>query len=110
MLADLLRNEDCAEVDTHRPRSIVYFVLENRKSLLAAFDDMQRTLNRQQTFGGLDRFQAQALEMIASPAVRDAFDLTHKSRRRWHVIATKRASIRITLPSNTCTTGTASRS
>lgn len=78
MLADLLRNEDCAEVDTHRPRSIVYFVLENRKSLLAAFDDMQRTLNRQQTFGGLDRFQAQALEMIASPTVRDAFDLTHK--------------------------------
>ena len=78
MLADLLRNEDCAEVDTHRPKSIVYFVLENRKSLLAAFDDMQRTLNRQQTFGGLDRFQAQALEMIASPTVRDAFDLTHK--------------------------------
>lgn len=50
-------------------------VLENRKALLAAFDNLQRELDRPQAFGGLDRFQAQALEMIASPRVREAFDL-----------------------------------
>ncbi len=50
-------------------------VLENRKALLAAFDNQHRELDRLQAFGGLDRFQAQALEMIASPKVREAFDL-----------------------------------
>ena len=54
-------------------------VLENRKALLAAFDNLQRELDRPQAFGGLDRFQAQALEMIASPKVREAFDLTNES-------------------------------
>lgn len=53
--------------------------LENRKALLAAFDNLQRELDRPQAFGGLDRFQAQALEMIASPKVREAFDLTNES-------------------------------
>ncbi len=50
-------------------------VLENRKALLAAFDNQHRELDRLQAFGGLDRFQALALEMIASPNVREAFDL-----------------------------------
>ncbi len=54
-------------------------MLENRKALLAAFDNLQRELDRPQAFGGLDRFQAQALEMIASPKVREAFDLTNES-------------------------------
>ncbi len=55
--------------------------LENRKALLAAFDNLHRELDRRDasSFGGLDRFQAQALEMIASPKVREAFDLTNES-------------------------------
>ncbi len=55
--------------------------LENRKTLLAAFDNLHRELDRRDafSFGGLDRFQAQALEMIASPKVREAFDLTNES-------------------------------
>ena len=53
--------------------------LDNRKALLAAFDNLHRGLDRPQAFGGLDRFQAQALEMIASPKVREAFDLTNES-------------------------------
>lgn len=53
--------------------------LENRKALLSAFDNLHRSLDQQDTFGGLDRFQAQALQMIASPQVRDAFDLSSES-------------------------------
>lgn len=54
-------------------------LLENRKALLAAFDNLHRQVEQRQAFGELDRFQAQALEMIASPKVREAFDLSHES-------------------------------
>ncbi len=53
--------------------------LTDRRSLLTAFDNLQRGLDQPDAFGGLDRFQAQALEMIASPAVREAFDMTRES-------------------------------
>jgi hypothetical protein len=48
----------------------------DRKRLLAGFDRMRRGLDRPDAFDGLDRFQAKALEIIASPKVRDAFDLS----------------------------------
>ena len=50
--------------------------LRNRKRLLAGFDQMRRRLDRPNAFDGLDRFQAQALDIITSPRVRDAFDLS----------------------------------
>ncbi len=50
--------------------------LENRKSLLQSLDRSLRGLDGQDAFCGLDRFQAQALEMITAPQVRDAFDLS----------------------------------
>lgn len=50
-------------------------LLKNRKALLSAFDNLHRQIEQRQAFSGLDRFQAQALEMIASPKVREAFDL-----------------------------------
>jgi hypothetical protein len=53
--------------------------LEIRKSLLTAFDQMRRRLDQHDAFDGIDRFQAKALEMIASPKVRDAFDLSDES-------------------------------
>src|SRR5205823_3187335 len=53
--------------------------LDDRKHLLAAFDAMRRELDRQDAFRGLDQFQARALEIITSPAVRDAFDLSKES-------------------------------
>jgi len=52
--------------------------LDDRRKLLRTFDNLHRYLDRQDVFGGLDRFQAQALEMIASPRVRDAFDLSNE--------------------------------
>ncbi|HUY90894.1 MAG TPA: DUF1501 domain-containing protein [Pirellulales bacterium] len=55
--------------------------LHDRKRLLAAFDSLRRKADKQLDGGasaGLDRFQSQALEIIASPKVRDAFDLSQE--------------------------------
>jgi hypothetical protein len=49
--------------------------LEDRRALLAGFNDLQRKLDGD-ALSGLDRFQSKALEMIASPAVREAFDIS----------------------------------
>ncbi len=54
-------------------------LFEGRKALRAAFDNLHREVDRWQALGVLDRFQAQALEMIASPKVREAFDLSNES-------------------------------
>jgi hypothetical protein len=50
--------------------------LQDRKQLLSAFDTMRRDLDKGDALTGLDRFQARALEMITSPKVRDAFDVS----------------------------------
>jgi hypothetical protein len=55
--------------------------LRDRKQLLQAFDSMRRDLDQQGVLTGMDRFQTQALELITSPKVRDAFDLTKESDR-----------------------------
>jgi Protein of unknown function (DUF1501) len=55
--------------------------LHDRKQLLTAFDTLRRDLDRGEAFAGLDHFQAKALEMITSPKVRDAFDLSREPDR-----------------------------
>jgi hypothetical protein len=55
--------------------------LQERRALLRTFDTMRRDLDAADAFSGMDRFQAQALEMITSPRVRDAFDLSKEPRR-----------------------------
>jgi hypothetical protein len=55
--------------------------LNDRKKLLAAFDSMRRDLDEKDGLAGLDRFQVQALEMITSPKVRAAFDLSKEPDR-----------------------------
>ncbi|HYT87521.1 MAG TPA: DUF1501 domain-containing protein [Gemmataceae bacterium] len=55
--------------------------LQDRRQLLATFDTMRRDLDRNDTLRGMDRFQAQALEVITSPRVRDAFDLSKEPDR-----------------------------
>jgi hypothetical protein len=52
--------------------------LDDRRRLLAGFDHLRRRLDLPYAFDGLDRFQAQALQIIASPQVRDAFDLSRE--------------------------------
>ena len=50
--------------------------LEDRKTLLRTFDTLRRDLDSTGTLEGMDRHHAQALTMITSPRVRDAFDLS----------------------------------
>jgi hypothetical protein len=50
-------------------------LLRDRKQLLAAFDTLRRDLDQEGKFAGLDRFTAQALDIVTSPGVREAFDL-----------------------------------
>jgi len=53
---------------------------QDRKQLLSAFDTIRRDLDRQ-ALTGVDRFQSKALEMITSPKVRDAFDLSREPEK-----------------------------
>lgn len=50
-------------------------LLNDRRNLLRSFDTMRRELDASDTFAAVDRFQAQALDIVTSPRVRDAFDL-----------------------------------
>src|SRR5260370_1050779 len=60
--------------------------MEDRKSLLSTFDDVQRDIDATGTMRGLDAFTSRAFDMVASGAVRKALDLTHeepKTRDRY---------------------------
>lgn len=55
--------------------------LEDRKSLLAGLDRMRRGIEENADWQGMDRFQIQALDIITSAKVRDAFDLSKEPTR-----------------------------
>lgn len=55
--------------------------LQDRRSLLTAFDNLRRDIDASDAFNGMDRFQAQALDIMTSPRVRDAFDLSREPER-----------------------------
>jgi len=53
--------------------------LTERKSLLRAFDNINRAVERAPgTFSGMDSFTAQALNIISSSRARDAFDISQE--------------------------------
>src|SRR5262249_41349732 len=52
--------------------------LQDRRQLLTAFDSARRELDRGDTAAGADKFRAQALDIITSPKVREAFDLNRE--------------------------------
>ena len=54
--------------------------LADRKQLLAGFDRIQRTADRNGVFESLDRIDQQATEIVLSGRTRDAFDLTGESQ------------------------------
>lgn len=58
--------------------------LKERKGLLDAFDTMRRDLDAADRLGGMDRFTAQALDIITSSKVREAFDLSREPDRVRH--------------------------
>ena len=55
--------------------------LQERRTLLATFDSARRTMDQAQGAAAPDRFQAQALDIITSNRVRDAFDLSKEPQR-----------------------------
>jgi hypothetical protein len=65
-------------VDEHR--------LDQRKSLLEAFDDTRRDIDQTGTMAGLDSFTTRAFDMVSSGTVRKALDLSKEeatSRERY---------------------------
>ena len=49
--------------------------LDNRRQLLTQLDGLRQNVDRSGTFGGIDAFTRQAIEMVTSAKARDAFDL-----------------------------------
>jgi len=62
-------------------RGITLERLADRRALLQAFDGLSRDLDRGAQMSGMDPFTARALEIISSPAARDAFDLSKEPTR-----------------------------
>ncbi len=52
--------------------------LADRKHLLKSFDTLRRDIDRTDAIRATDTFQARALDIITSPKVRDAFDLSRE--------------------------------
>jgi hypothetical protein len=63
------------------PGGMTLAQLEDRKSLLGSFDRLRRDVDQTGTLDSLDRFQAEAYEMISGPAARRAFDLSTEDPR-----------------------------
>jgi hypothetical protein len=55
--------------------------LEERTALLQSFDRLRRDIDHTGAMTGMDRFTAQALDMITSPRVRDAFDFAREPKQ-----------------------------
>lgn len=62
-------------------KDISFDRLGDRKQLLKSFDNVRRDLDQRGEFEGMDKFGEQALEMITSDQVRDAFDLSKEPDR-----------------------------
>lgn len=55
--------------------------LQDRRKLLSSFDAIRRDLDGADSIRALDKFQAQAFDIMTSPRVRDAFDLSKEPDR-----------------------------
>ena len=64
-----------------RPKDISANRLHDRRALLAAFDQVNRTVEGLAAAGTIDVFTERAFEMIASSKARDAFDLSAESEK-----------------------------
>jgi hypothetical protein len=54
--------------------------IRTRQQLLASFDRMRKDLDQSGSMESLDHYGRQAVEMIAGPAAREAFDLSRESQ------------------------------
>ncbi len=53
--------------------------LQDRRSLLAHFDNVRRDVDRSGKFNAMNRFEQQSYEMVTGKAAQDAFDLSKES-------------------------------
>ncbi|MDB5344119.1 MAG: hypothetical protein JWP89_2496 [Schlesneria sp.] len=53
--------------------------LRDRRALLREFDTLSRTVGQSEAMSGIDTFTQRALEMVTSPKVREAFDVSKES-------------------------------
>ncbi len=63
------------------PGGVTVAQLEDRRKLLAGFDDLRRDIDRSGALDSLDRFQREAYELISGPRARRAFDLSKEDPR-----------------------------
>jgi len=54
---------------------------EERKTILASFDDVRRDIDASGTIRGMDAFTVRAFDMVASGTVRKALDLNREAPR-----------------------------
>jgi Protein of unknown function (DUF1501) len=71
--------QDFQVADLTLPKSFSVERIENRRAFLKAWDRFHRQRVEVAEYSNFDTFTEQALEMILSPAVRDAFDLSKES-------------------------------
>ncbi len=60
------------------PGGLDLTTVQSRRDLLTRFDTLRRDLDSNGSLDGLDTFKAQALEMVAGQAVREAFDISRE--------------------------------
>jgi hypothetical protein len=61
------------------PHGVSLERLRERRTLLKEFDNLHRAIEHIDQVSGIDAFTRQALEIVASPKARDAFDLSRES-------------------------------
>ncbi|MBL8794893.1 MAG: DUF1501 domain-containing protein [Planctomycetia bacterium] len=62
------------------PRGLTIDRLCDRQKLAEQFDTLRRDIDQANQFASIDTYTAQAIDMISSPKVREAFDVTVHSR------------------------------
>lgn len=67
--------------DLSLPKNVSQAAVESRTAFLNAVDRRYRALEETAEHTNMDAFTAQALKMILTPAVRDAFDLSKESEK-----------------------------
>ena len=73
--------EDYSVPDLRLPKSISAAAIEDRKTLLSIVDRHYREAEQMAEFARMDAFRSQALQMILSPDVKKAFDLSSESEK-----------------------------
>jgi hypothetical protein len=71
-----------SEADLFRlPEGVTFERIGERRSLLQAFDQLRNDLDRGGSMEAMDRYNQQAVEMVAGRRARDAFDLSREPDR-----------------------------